>query len=82
MSGLLMPHERLAVRFLPAEDIGHALTAAEAVVVDPVASVDEARRTLKGGPAADVALLDLNFSDGEATPVLAVLRPQRVPVVI
>ena len=65
-----------------AEDIRHALTVAEAIVVGPVASVGEARRMLKGGTAVDVALLDVNLRDGEVTPVLEALRAKRVPVVI
>ena len=65
-----------------AEDLCDDLTAAEAIVVGPVASVGEARRMLKGGTAVDAALLDLNLSDGEVTPVLEALRAKRVPVVI
>jgi DNA-binding NtrC family response regulator len=65
-----------------AEDLRDALTAAEAIVVGPLASVGEARRMLKGGTAVDAALLDLNLSDGEVTPVLEALRARRVPVVI
>ena len=65
-----------------AEDLRDALTAAEAIVVGPVASVGEARRILKGGTAVDAALLDVNLTDGEVTPVLEALRARRVPVVI
>jgi DNA-binding NtrC family response regulator len=65
-----------------AEDLCGVLTATEAIVIGPVASVGEARRILKGGGAIDAALLDVNLSDGEVTPVLEALRARKVPVVI
>lgn len=67
---------------LIAQDICDTLTGAEAVVVGAVSSVAEARRMLKTGTAVDLALLDVNLSDGEVTPVLEALRAQQVPVVI
>jgi DNA-binding NtrC family response regulator len=65
-----------------AEDLCSTLTTAEAIVIGPVASVGEARRILKGGTAVDAALLDVNLSDGEVTPVIEALRARKVPVVI
>ena len=37
---------------------------------------------MKGGTAVDAALLDVNLTDGEVTPVLEALRARRMPVVI
>jgi DNA-binding NtrC family response regulator len=50
--------------------------------VGPAASVCEARRLIRDGPALDAALLDVNLSDGSVTPVLEALSARGIPSVV
>ena len=65
-----------------ADDLSEIITAAEGVVVGPVATVREARALMKCGVAFDVAILDVNLSDGVVTPVLEALQARGVPVLV
>jgi DNA-binding NtrC family response regulator len=64
------------------DDLNELITAAEGVVVGPVATVKEARTLIKGGAAFDVAVLDVNLTDGVVTPVLEALQARGVPVLV
>ena len=67
---------------LIAEDLSDTIRRAEGVVVGPASTVREARALLKGGVAIDVAVLDVNVSDGTVTPVLEALRARHVPILV
>ncbi len=67
---------------LVAEDLSDTIRKAEGVVVGPAATVREARAILKGGTAIDVAVLDVNVSDGTVTPVLEALRARHIPILV
>ena len=45
-------------------------------------TIAEARRLVKSGAIFDVALIDVNLGDGEATPLLETLQARRIPVVV
>jgi DNA-binding NtrC family response regulator len=64
------------------DDLSEIITAAEGVVVGPVATVKEARALIKCGVAFDVAILDVNLTDGVVTPVLEALHARGVPVLV
>ena len=64
------------------DDLSEIITEAEGVVVGPVATVREARALIKCGVAFDVAILDVNLSDGVVTPVLEALQARGVPVLV
>jgi DNA-binding NtrC family response regulator len=64
------------------DDLSEIITAAEGVVVGPVATVKEARALIKCGVAFDVAILDVNLSDGVVTPVLEALQARGIPVLV
>jgi DNA-binding NtrC family response regulator len=65
-----------------AEDISATIREAEGVVIGPCASTRETRDLLKGNCVVDVAVLDVNVSDGSITPVLEALHARRVPTLI
>jgi DNA-binding NtrC family response regulator len=45
-------------------------------------TISEARRLVKSGATFDVALIDVNLADGEATPLLEGLQARGIPVVV
>ena len=57
------------------EDVGGELAATAPTIA-------EARRLVKSGATFDVALIDVNLGDGEATPLLAGLQARSIPVVV
>jgi DNA-binding NtrC family response regulator len=61
------------------DDLSEIITAAEGVVVGPVATVKEARALIKDRVVFDVAILDVNLTDGVVTPVLEALQARGVP---
>src|SRR5688500_12143878 len=65
-----------------ADDLSEIITEAEGVVVGPIATVKDARALIKGGTIFDVAILDVNLTDGVVTPVLEALQARGVPVVV
>jgi len=65
-----------------ATDITDLVERAEGSVVGPVGSLQQARQVLKSEQPIDVAVLDVNLSDGDVTPVLEALRARRVGIVI
>ena len=65
-----------------AMDIGDLIDRAGGEVVGPVGSLHEARQTVKADHAIDAAVLDVNLSDGDVTPVLESLRARKVGVVV
>jgi DNA-binding NtrC family response regulator len=65
-----------------ADDLSEIITEAEGVVVGPVATVKEARAIIKDRVVFDVAVLDVNLTDGVVTPVLEALQARGVPVVV
>ena len=65
-----------------ATDISDLIERAEGEVIGPVGSLREARQTVKADHAIDAAVLDVNLSDGDITPVLESLRARRVGVVV
>jgi DNA-binding NtrC family response regulator len=67
---------------LTAEEIRLLLVEAEGVPVGPVSSLSEARRLLKEGTPVDAALLDVNLTDGQITPVLESLSARGVPTLV
>jgi DNA-binding response OmpR family regulator len=67
---------------LVAHHVTDLLTEADAVVLGPFATLGEARQVVKTERAPDAALLDLNLSDGLATPLLEALLARRIPTVI
>jgi DNA-binding NtrC family response regulator len=67
---------------LTAEEIRLLLIEAEGVPVGPVSSLSEARRLLKEGTVLDAALLDVNLTDGQITPVLEALSARGVPTLV
>lgn len=76
------------VKVLIADDepfIAYALAAsvtdAHGEVLGPCASVAEAWELLKSGPAPNAAILDVNLSDGEVTPVAEHLLMRKVRVI-
>jgi CheY-like chemotaxis protein len=52
------------------------------VVLGPCAGTREARDLLKGGTLVDVAVLDVNVSDGPITPVLEALHARHIPILV
>jgi len=64
-----------------ATDVADLIERAEGVVVGPVGSLQEARALIKG-EALDAAVLDVNLSDGDVTPVLEALRARGVALVV
>jgi DNA-binding response OmpR family regulator len=64
------------------DDLSEIVTAAEGVVVGPVATVKDARALIKDRVVFDVAILDVNLTDGVVTPVLEALRARGVPVLV
>jgi DNA-binding NtrC family response regulator len=64
------------------DDLSEIITAAEGVVVGPVATVKDARALIKGGAIVNVAVLDVNLTDGVVTPVLEALQARGVPVLV
>jgi CheY-like chemotaxis protein len=67
---------------LAAEGLKYLLAEAEGVLVGPAPSVREAQHLLKGAPAVDATLLDVNLSDGPVTPLLEALSARGVPTVV
>lgn len=67
---------------LTAEEIRLLLMEAEGVPVGPVSSLGEARRLLKDGTPMDAALLDVNLTDGQITPVLESLSARGIPTLV
>jgi DNA-binding NtrC family response regulator len=65
-----------------ADDLSEIIAEAEGVVVGPVATVKEARAIIKDRVVFDVAVLDVNLTDGLVTPVLEALQARGVPVVV
>ncbi len=55
---------------------------AEGTVIGPFSSLREARVFLRTAQQVDAAVLDVNLTDGEITPVLEALRARGTPVVI
>lgn len=62
-------------------DITDLIERAEGQVVGPVKSIRDAQQILKTHEI-DGAILDVNLSDGDITPVLEALRARRVPIVV
>ncbi|HZL00273.1 MAG TPA: hypothetical protein VFC47_10250 [Caulobacteraceae bacterium] len=76
------------VKVLIADDepfIAYALAAsvedARGEVLGPCASIAEAWEILKSGPAPHAAILDVNLSDGEVTPVAEHLLTRGIHVI-
>jgi DNA-binding NtrC family response regulator len=67
---------------LVAEEVSQLLTDAEAEVLGPALSIAEAKQLLRAGKPVDAALLDVNLTDGQVTPVLDVLMTRHVPTVV
>ena len=65
-----------------ATDISDLIERAEGEVIGPVGSLHEARQTVKSNQAINAAVLDVNLSDGDITPVLESLRARKVGVVV
>ena len=65
-----------------ATDISDLIERAEGQVIGPVGSLREARQTVKADQSIDAAVLDVNLSDGDVTPVLETLRARKVGVVV
>jgi DNA-binding NtrC family response regulator len=65
-----------------ATDISDLIERAEGEVIGPVGSLREARQTVKADQSIDAAVLDVNLSDGDITPVLESLRARSVGVVV
>src|SRR5918997_3327768 len=65
-----------------AGDISEAIREAEGVVLGPCAGTREARALLKGDTLVDVAVLDVNVSDGPITPVLEALHARNIPTLV
>jgi DNA-binding NtrC family response regulator len=57
------------------EEVGGELAASAPTIA-------EARRLVKSEATFDVALIDVNLADGEATPLLEGLQARRIPVVV
>lgn len=66
---------------LVANQLADTIRGAEGEVAGLAASVAEARRALKA-VAFDAAILDLNLSDGEITPVLEALQARHAPTLV
>lgn len=67
---------------LVAEEVSQLLTNAEAEVLGPALSIADAKQLLRTGTPVDAALLDVNLTDGQVTPVLDVLMTRHVPTVV
>jgi CheY-like chemotaxis protein len=65
-----------------AEDISAAIRVAEGVVLGPFLGAYKARALLKGDDHIDVAVLDVNVSDGPITPVLEALHARHIPILV
>ena len=65
-----------------AEDISEAIREAEGVVLGPFSGTREARDLLREDGRVDMAVLDVNVSDGAITPVLEALHARHIPTVI
>lgn len=65
-----------------ATDISDLIERAEGNVLGPVGSMREAQQMVRKETAIDAAVLDVNLSDGDITPVLEALRARKVGVVI
>jgi DNA-binding response OmpR family regulator len=52
-----------------------------AVVIGPCSTITEARRFARA-PRLDAAILDVNLSDGDITPVLEALLARTIPVLV
>jgi DNA-binding NtrC family response regulator len=66
---------------LVAATLADVVESAEGEVVGVVGSVSEARQMIQR-TAFDAAVLDLNLSDGEVTPVLEALQARQAPTVV
>lgn len=62
-------------------DITDLIERAEGEVIGPTKSIRETQELLRTREI-DAAILDVNLSDGDITPVLEALRAREVPVVI
>jgi DNA-binding response OmpR family regulator len=62
-------------------DLTDVIERADGAVVGPVKSIKEAGQVAKGN-TFDVAVLDVNLSDGEITPVLEALCARNVPILV
>ncbi len=65
-----------------ATDISDLIERAEGQVIGPVGSLREAKQTVKTDQSIDAAVLDVNLSDGDITPVLESLRARNIGVVV
>jgi DNA-binding response OmpR family regulator len=63
---------------LVAQHLADLLSEAEAEVLGPFATLQEARQFVNNGRVPDAALLDFNLSDGLAVPLLEALAARRV----
>ena len=62
-------------------DITEVIQGADGEVVGPLRSIKEAGQVAKGD-GIDVAVLDVNLSDGEITPVLESLHARKIPILV
>lgn len=80
----MLPQARVLIvedELLIAMDLAWTVKDAGGQVVGPVASVKEALGLARNEPL-DGAILDVNLSDGEVTPVAEALAERRIPVVM
>ena len=64
-----------------AMELGFAVEDAGGVVVGPAASVQTALALIKEQSIA-AAILDFNLTDGDATPIIALLSASNIPIII
>lgn len=64
-----------------AADVSDVIERADGEVVGPVKSIKEAGRAAKI-ETFDVAILDINLSDGEVTPILEQLYARKIPMLV
>ena len=67
--------------YLLAQDLREQLQCWGAKMMGPVASVAEALALLEGGPAPDMAILDIGLDDEMVYPVAEVLQTRGIPFV-
>lgn len=82
MTSLPLQNRRILVvedDYLIAEDVRFDLEQAGAVVIGPAPSVEKALRLLKGDPAIDAAVLDVNLNGERSFPVAERLAAQAIP---
>ena len=64
-----------------ATDLSDVIERADGEVIGPVKSIQEAGHLAKTD-AFDVAVLDVNLTDGEVTPILESLRARKIPMLV